>query len=375
MALRQAMVGATGMAVFLSAGCGVTGLVAPAHAAKLAITPANNATGSRPEQPVVVKADGGRLTNVTVKGGDGRPVAGSYDKGKSQWTSSRALMPSTRYTVTAVAKNSDGKATRGASTFQTLTPKSTFGIADITPMPGETVGVGMPIIVKFDRAIYNKADVERALSVRSDRPAEGAWRWIGNDEVVYRTKRYWQPHQNVTFTANLAGVRGGKDMYAIKDYSRTLKIGYAQVSTVDSKAGRMTVRRDGHTLRTFGISVGNASTVEYTTTSGVHLAMEKAGTVTMTSPGRSEGDAGYYSVTVNDAVRISDTGEYYHADPLDASHGCVHIEPENAQWMFGITQRGDVVDITGTDRRLDWNNGWGFWQLPWDQWVKGSALH
>lgn len=33
------------------------------------------------------------------------------------------------------------------------------------------------------------------------------------------------------------------------------------------------------------------------------------------------------------------------------------------------------MTITGTDRELEWDNGWGYWQLPWEEWVKGSALH
>jgi hypothetical protein len=32
------------------------------------------------------------------------------------------------------------------------------------------------------------------------------------------------------------------------------------------------------------------------------------------------------------------------------------------------------VDITGTRRGLDWDNGWSFWEMPWKKWKKGSAL-
>ncbi|WP_160823384.1 hypothetical protein [Actinomadura sp. J1-007] len=30
--------------------------------------------------------------------------------------------------------------------------------------------------------------------------------------------------------------------------------------------------------------------------------------------------------------------------------------------------------MTGTDRPLEWTNGWGYWQLPWSRWLAGSAL-
>lgn len=32
------------------------------------------------------------------------------------------------------------------------------------------------------------------------------------------------------------------------------------------------------------------------------------------------------------------------------------------------------MKITGTNRSLEWNNGWGFWQMPFKEWRKGSAL-
>jgi hypothetical protein len=34
---------------------------------------------------------------------------------------------------------------------------------------------------------------------------------------------------------------------------------------------------------------------------------------------------------------------------------------------------GDVLETTGTDRELEWNNGWGFWQMSWDEWLAESA--
>jgi hypothetical protein len=102
----------------------------------------------------------------------------------------------------------------------------------------------------------------------------------------------------------------------------------------------------------------------------------------MTSPGLKKGDPGYYEEMVNYAVRISNSGEYVHSAPWsvgsqgssNVSHGCINASPSFAQWFYGLAQWGDVVDITGTDRELEWDNGYGFWQKPWKQWVKGSAL-
>jgi hypothetical protein len=101
----------------------------------------------------------------------------------------------------------------------------------------------------------------------------------------------------------------------------------------------------------------------------------------MTSPGLKPGDPGYYSETVYDAVRISNSGEYVHSAPWsvgdqgvdNVSHGCVNASPEFAKWFYDQSEWGDPVIITGTPRTLEWDNGYGFWQKSWEGWVAGSA--
>jgi hypothetical protein len=29
---------------------------------------------------------------------------------------------------------------------------------------------------------------------------------------------------------------------------------------------------------------------------------------------------------------------------------------------------GDILETSGTDREVEWDNGWGYWQLPWAEW-------
>jgi lipoprotein-anchoring transpeptidase ErfK/SrfK len=374
--------GAAAGAVLLTGGCGIVG-GGSSPAAKVSITPANGVADSRPELPIVVKATTGRLGAVTVQGG-GAPVAGAFDGTHRQWTSARTLKPATKYTVTVTA-SSGGKTATTRSAFQTLTPKQTFEVADITPMPDETIGVGMPLIVKFSRPVYNQADVEKTLRVTSDKPAEGAWHWFGRQEVVYRTKDYWQPHQTVRLTAELTGVRGAKDTYGTKDYARSFTIGDSHVSSVDVQAHRMTVQVNGRTVKTAPISAGKGGQRKYTTTNGVHAVMGKRSPVTMTSGWMgvtNKNDPNYYSLTVYQAVQISSSGEYVHSAPwsvgsqghANVSHGCVNAPPAFAKWFYHLSRRGDIVKVSGTDRELEPGNGFGFWQLSWADWLKGSAL-
>ncbi|WP_433235704.1 Ig-like domain-containing protein [Streptosporangium sp. CA-135522] len=348
---------------------------APAPVIK--ISPAQGSATVRPDKKVVVTAANGSLEQVTVESG-GKPLAGSFDAGRTKWVSKTPLKPSSSYTVSARAVGG----TTASSSFKTLKPKVELAVADVTPaLKGEKVGVGAPIIVTFNKPVSQKAAVEQALEVKSEKPAQGAWRWINDTTVIYRTAKFWQPHQKVTFTARLNGVQGGKDMYGVEDFTKKIQIGAAQIATVDTRKHKMIVKRDGKVVQTMLISAGNASTREYTTTSGVHLTMGKSNPERMISPGRKKGDPGYYDVMINHAVRFSNSGEYVHAKDnvwaqgrQNVSHGCVNSRPDQARWFYNQVQRGDVITITGTNREMEWNNGWGFWQMPFKQWKKGSAL-
>jgi hypothetical protein len=36
---------------------------------------------------------------------------------------------------------------------------------------------------------------------------------------------------------------------------------------------------------------------------------------------------------------------------------------------------GDVVHVTGTDRKMVFGDGWTFYQMPWKQWAKAAAIN
>lgn len=350
--------------------------------AQVRITPVNGTAKARPDRGITISASGGTLDQVSVVRG-GEQVPGVFNADHTMWKTTWTLTPGASYSVHASAKNVHGKAARATSTFTAQKATQTFAISDVTPMPGETVGVGMPIIVTFDRAIANEAYVEKALEVKSDKGDVGAWHWVSPQQVVFRTQKYWQPHQNVTFTAHLAGVRGLRGVYGTTDVTKSFKIGASNITVANAKTHQMRVDHDG-VVKTFPISTGMGTTPEYTTTSGIHLTKEKAPMVHMVSPNRKPGDPGYYSEDIPLAVRISDRGEYVHQSPGDyyalghsnISHGCVRTSPTGARWFYKIAQRGDVVDVTGTSRKLvdEQGNGWTFWTLSWDTWLKGSAL-
>jgi lipoprotein-anchoring transpeptidase ErfK/SrfK len=192
------------------------------------------------------------------------------------------------------------------------------------------------------------------------------------------------PHQQVSFAAHLTGVRAAKDVYGVQDHTMRFRIGDANISRVNTKTHHMVVRRNGKRVRDVGISAGRGGSWSFTTTNGVHAVMRKASPVVMTSSWMGitdPKDPEYYKLTVYSAVQISSSGEYVHSAPWsvwaqgrqNVSHGCVNAAPEFAAWFYGISQRGDIVTVTGTNRALEWNNGYGYWQSPWKQWLQGSA--
>ncbi|SEG58992.1 Lipoprotein-anchoring transpeptidase ErfK/SrfK [Thermomonospora echinospora] len=360
--------------------------------ARLTITPVHGTDDARPDRPITVQAAGGTIRQVTVSienGNDGKAgkagkVEGALNPARTRWTSRWTLAPDTDYQVTAIAAGPDGRTTTLTSAFSTLKPKETIRVSAAAPFDEETVGVGMPIILDFDRPVYNKAEVERALQVTASTPVEGAWRWVGRQQVVYRTKKYWPARTDVTVTARMRGVRAAKDVYGTRDLKLRFRVGDEQVSTASARTHTMTVKRNDKTVRRIPVSMGKATKRAYTTTNGVHLTMEKAYHVVMDSAtvGIPKGHPDYYKLDVYYAVRISNSGEFTHSAPwsvgsqgtANVSHGCVNMSPKNAAWFYRFSRRGDIYKITGTDRELEWNNGWGYWQLSWNEWRKGSAL-
>ena len=217
---RRALAGFVGGVLLLNGitacGGGRAGASSSAHddsPAAITITPAANTSAVRPDAPVTVQASGGTLDNVTLQA-DGQSLDGDYNQQHTQWQSRWALKPGATFSVQAAAKNPAGKPVTVTDSFTTQHVAHTFSVSQDWIMEGNkgsSYGVGMPIILNFDQPIHNKAEVEKSLEVTADKPVEGAWHWVGDDQVVYRTKTYWPAHQTVHLTAHLTGVRGRQE--------------------------------------------------------------------------------------------------------------------------------------------------------------------
>lgn len=349
-------------------------------AVKLAITPATGTKQVAPDKPVTVTADNGRLTSVTLTHGKKNTKApGKLAADGASWRSSWTLRPSTTYTVTAKGAGDGGEPVTQTSTFTTLTPEKKLE-SGMSPLDGETVGVGMPVQLLLSKPVTTKAGkvaVEKALEVRMSEPVQGAWYWISDKEVDFRPREYWPTGQKVEVIAHLAGVKAGEGLYGMKDRGVSFTVGERHITTIDAKKHRATVTENGKTVKTMKVSLGKPGHESY---SGTMIAQEKAGRIVMDSA--TTGNPGEYRIPTKWNVRLTYSGTFVHSAPWstdaqgndNVSHGCVNASPDDAKWFYNFTNRGDIVKVTGTSRQLQFGNGPTPWAKSWQGWLEGSAI-
>ncbi|MGI8334083.1 Ig-like domain-containing protein [Actinomadura scrupuli] len=376
---------ALGMMVVSAAGACTggkhTGVAGPT--AKLAVVPANGTTDVPPDGPVTVRATDGKIQNVTVTT-KGAKVEGAMTPDATQWQSRWALEPATDYHVLVTALGLDGKTKTVTSDFTTLKAKKVIQAAVVAPDQGEKVGVGMPVILHFDKPVANREQVEKNLEVRSTVPVVGAWHWLDSQSLVWRTKKYWPANTKVRVIGHLTGARAAKDSYLAKNIDLNFRIGDSHITVASSKNHHQVIKKNGKVIKEMPLSMGKGGIRKYTTTNGLHLTMGKEYLTVMdsTTTGCGPGCPDYYREDVYWTVRISDSGEYEHSAPWsvgsqgseNVSHGCINLSPANAIWFYHFSYRGDIVQVTGTDRELEPGNGWGYWQETWKEWLRYSAL-
>ncbi len=332
---------------------------------------------------LVLRADKGTFGSVEVSTAHGRTVHGRLSTDQATWTATDRLEPGTSYRVRAVAVDRHGLKTSQDSRFRTeaLTlDQQTY--PSFAPLAGQTVGIGMPVIVRFDVPVTDRASIERHLSVQTSPAQAGAWHWISGNEVHWRPAHYWKPGTKVTVKADINSIPAGKGIYGQLSRTSTFHIGSATISRVNIATHQLKVYRNGSLLRTIPVTSGKPG---FTTRSGIKVIIEKARHQHMdaSTVGISKSSPNYYDLSdVEYAMRVTYSGEFLHAAPwsvgyqgvANVSHGCVGMSTSNAAWLYNLTKIGDVVEVTGSDRQMTLTNGYGDWNESFAQWKKGSAL-
>jgi lipoprotein-anchoring transpeptidase ErfK/SrfK len=336
------------------------------------------------ERKVKLRVRSGTFESVQVRGPGGEVVRGRLSSDKTRWVSTSPLRAASRYRVVSSAVDADGLKKSYRSAFRTRAlslDEQTY--PSFVPVQGQTVGVGMPVIVRFDVPVTDKASIERHLKVASSPAQPGAFHWVSDTEVHWRPRHYWRPGTDVTVRAEIAGVPAGGGIYGQKNRSQTFHVGDSMVSKVDMNTHQMRVIKNGKLLRTIPITTGQQP--KFTTRSGIKVIVEKYRHKRMNSEtiGIDPASAdGYDLDDVEYAMRVTYSGEFVHAAPWsvgqqgnsNVSHGCTGMSTANAAWLYNISKVGDVVEYVGTSKPTDLTNGFGDWNASFQSYRTGSAL-
>ena len=174
----------------------------------------------------------------------------------------------------------------------------------------------MPVIVKFDVPVTDRASIEKNLHVVSQPAQKGSWHWISDNEVHWRPAHYWKPGTKVTVNADINGVPAGNGIYGQLDRTTTFHIGASHVYKVNIETDQLRVFDNGHLTRTIPVTTGMPG---FTTRSGTKVIIEKDRFHTMNSEtiGIDPNSANGYNIKdVEYAMRLTYSGEFLHAAPV-----------------------------------------------------------
>jgi lipoprotein-anchoring transpeptidase ErfK/SrfK len=336
------------------------------------------------ERKVRLRVDSGTFETVQVTGPRGSAVEGRLSADKTRWVSRTQLQAGSRYRITSTAVDDSGLKNGYESVFRTRAlslDEQTY--PSFVPVDGQTVGVGMPVIIRFDVPVSDQASIERHLKVVSQPAQAGSFNWISDSEVHWRPRHYWRPGTDVSVTADIGGVPAGGGIYGQEDRTMKFHVGDAMVSKVNMDTDDMRVFRNGKLIRTIPITTGEQP--KFTTRSGTKVIIEKHRHKRMNSEtiGIDPDSAdGYDLDDVEYAMRVTYSGEFIHAAPwsvaqqgsANVSHGCTGMSTANAEWFYNNTNIGDVVEYVGTDKPMTLTNGFGDWNSAFADYRAGSAL-
>lgn len=346
--------------------------------AEVTLNPAANAEDVNPVAPVSVTVADGAIDQVALTNAEGKQVTGELAPDKRSFKVTEPLGYNATYTWTGTAVGTDGKPVPIDGKFTTVTPKDT--VPATVNIDNQEVGIAAPIILQFKASVPNKAEVEKALTVTTNPPTEGAWAWFPDDNgsrLHWRPKNYWAPGTTVHVSAKLYGLDLGGGNYGYSDLTSDFRIGRSQTVIANAPSHRMQVVREGQTILDIPVSYGEGNEPRNVTRSGTHVVTEKYEDFMMSNP------PFYENVRERWAVRISNNGEFIHANPeslasqgsANVTNGCINLSPSDAQTYFPMALYGDPVEVTGTSIQLSAADGDLYdWTIDWATWKSMSAL-
>jgi len=257
------------------------------------------------------------------------------------------------------------------------------------------LGVGTLPRLRFSKNITNKAAVERHLQVAATTPSgrtvnvPGSWGWISDQTVVFRPKNYWPGNSTVRITSTVndtvLGKSGKKYLVGSKALRKTyvFRTDRSLIATVDGAKKTMTVHINGKKRKNFKVSLGKSGWETRIGAKVISTEKEDYKVYRSSSLGLDP-EVEFYELPSKWNTRLTPSGEFLHTASwaygrlgrYNGSHGCTNMFEQDAKWIFDNTIPGDVVNYikTGGDTMEPWNGPGGLWNIPWNRWLKKSAL-
>jgi len=349
----------------------------------VAATPAFGTQGLSPIEPLTLVVDKGTIDDVSMTNPDGKVVAATIAADRKSWTVAEPLGFGKTYTVTGTATGTDGKQVPIQGTWDTVSA-DTQTRNTINPGDNVEVGVAAPISVSFGAEPQDREAVAKRISITTTPAVEGAWAWVKHDDsrwaLDFRTKDYWPAGTKVHVDAKLYGVKLDDTSYGAADITSDFTIGRNQVVVADVNSHELVVKQNDQVVASYPASFGRGSDngdPELVTRSGIHVVTEKAQDYLMNNP-----RYGYTNSLQHWTVRISNNGEFIHANPASAdaqgnsnvTHGCVNLSMADAETYYNSAIWGDPVEVSGTNVQLSAMDGDIYiWGLSWDEWKAMSV--
>lgn len=213
-------------------------------------------------------------------------------------------------------------------------------VADVSPQPGQTVGVAHPVTVTFTEPVADRSAAESSITVRpvGASATPGSFTWLDDQVVEFTPAEYFPAHTPITVSVN--GLKS------------SFETGASVVSVADIDAHTFTVSIDGEVAREMPASMGKP---KFPTPTGSFTALGKERYVTFDSRtiGIPLDDPEGYLIDGEYAVRVTWGGVYVHSAPwsvgsqgyANVSHGCINLSPDNAAWYFDTVRVGDPIIV------------------------------
>ncbi len=353
----------------------VTELIKP----KLTLPVKDGEVGVSPSMPVATTVADGRLGNVTLLTPENTPVPGVLSSDGLSWRNTEPLGFNRQYRLQAEAYGLGGS-TSTVLNFTTSVPDN-LTKPYLIPGDGDVVGIGQPVAIQFDENIPDRLAAQKAITITTDPPVEGAFYWVNGHEVRWRPEHFWAPGTKIKVDVNAYGKDLGGGLFGSEDVHTSWTIGDAVVLTADDNTKEVVVTRNGEVINTMPTSMGKDSTP---TDNGIYIVGSRYQELVMDSStyGVPVNSPQGYRTPVDWATQISYSGIFFHSAPWsvgqqgysNASHGCLNLSPSNAMWVYNNTKRGDIAIIKNTvGGTLSGTDGLGDWNVPWSEWKAGNA--